>query len=379
MICTTNLNGQTIEHPDVSRLKIAVVSDAAPVRNGVGAYYFDLCEQLKRYVAQMVVFSPTIEDGRWEAGLVLPLPGDRTQKLCVPVPWSLQRELNLLKPDIVLVPTPGVYGLLGTCLANRMNVPVLAGFHTSFEHLTDLYWQGSIRGWAVRKYFERSNTYLFKTASSVLVNSQAMVPLSKRLGASSVKLIGTPIPIAFSHYPLKPYHGRLSRVLFAGRLAAEKNIDAVIQAARQLPKLNFSIAGDGPFRAVVEKVADELPNLDYIGWLDRDQLRDQVDAHDALVLPSYFESFGSIALEAMSRRRIVVVSRGCGIAQWPELAKGLCVMRDSERLEKTLSRIGRMSLQERTGIAGSAYHSAGRFNQRVIKHWCELLLNAVKR
>lgn len=373
-----NLKRQSFAHLRVSRLKVAVISDAAPVRNGVGAYYFDLTEQLKPYVARIAVFSPTIEDGRWEAGLVLPLPGDRTQKLCVPVPWSLQRELNVLKPDVILVPTPGVYGLLGTYLAGRMGVPVLAGFHTSFEHLTDLYWRGSVRGWAIRKYFERSNAYLFKNASSVLVNSSAMVSLSKRLGASSVKLIGTPIPIAFSHYPLKPYEGAFRRILYAGRLAAEKNIEAVLQTARFMPELHFTIAGDGPLRFTVEKAAGELLNVNYIGWLDRDVLRDEVDTHDALVLPSHFESFGSIALEAMSRRRLVVVSDGCGISQWSELAAGLCIMRRKEALWRTFSRIDKMSPQKRIGMAEQAYQAADHFNQRVIRHWCELLSKAVK-
>lgn len=379
MIRLTNFTGQATDHPDVSRLKVAVISDAAPVRNGVGAYYHDLCEQLKQYVAQIAVFSPKIENGKWAGGVVLPLPGDRTQKLCIPVPWSLRRDLDHLRPDIVLVPTPGAYGLMGTFLASRMGVPVLAGFHTSFEQLTDLYWQGSIRGWAIRKYFERSNAYLFKNAAGVLVNSEAMVPLSRRVGASTVQLIGTPISVAFSRHPLTPYHGGFKRLLFAGRLAAEKNINAVIHAAKVLPDMQFSIAGDGPLRSTVVKVAGELPNLEYIGWLDRVRLREQMDGHDALMLPSHFESFGSIALEAMSRKRMVVVSRGCGIAQWPELAGGLCIIKAQESLAETLSRIAAMPAQWRIAMANNAYRSANRFNQRVLDHWCALLLTTVKR
>ncbi|MEX2365774.1 MAG: hypothetical protein WD601_04165, partial [Pseudohongiellaceae bacterium] len=72
-------------------LKIVVLSDAAPSRNGVGAYYQDLVEQLSSKVGQIKMVSPVIRDGKWHGGLVLPLPGDKTQKLCLPNILKLKR------------------------------------------------------------------------------------------------------------------------------------------------------------------------------------------------------------------------------------------------------------------------------------------------
>ncbi|WP_051234493.1 glycosyltransferase [Marinimicrobium agarilyticum] len=358
-------------------LRVAVISDAAPGRNGVGAYYQDLLEQLGPQMSEVQLFSPTVENGRWRTGLALPLPGDRTQKLCVPNPWALKRALRRLRPQVVVVATPGPYGLLGVRLARRAGIPVLAGFHTSFEQLTQLYWQGSWRGRLVHSLFERSHRYLFAGARSVLGNSRDMLELAERMGAPATGLIGTPISAEFALTERRPYGGELERVLFAGRLAAEKNLEAVVDAASAHPSVQFSIAGDGPLRARMAAAAEALPNLKLLGWLDRAALRAEVDHHDLLLLPSHFESFGTIALEAMARERLVLVSSGCGIVQWPSLRSGLSIIHPEESAASALQRLREKTAPQRRELAQTAAGLALSLNERCLAHWCELLRHTV--
>lgn len=358
-------------------LRVAVVSDAAPGRNGVGAYYQDLLEQLSPQLERVALFSPRVEGGRWRAGLALPLPGDRTQKLCIPNPWSLRRALRELAPHVIIVATPGPYGLFGVRLAQSLGIPVLAGFHTAFEQLTALYWQGSWRGRLVHELFDRSHRYLFARAHSVLGNSQDMLQLAERMGAASTGLIGTPICAEFSATPRRPYGGQLRRVLFAGRLAAEKNLEAVIEAARVHRDIVFSIAGDGPEQRSLARAAKAYRNLRLLGWLDRQALRAEVDHHDVLLLPSHFESFGTIALEAMARERLVVVSAGCGITQWPELRPGLTLIAPEHSAANALTELRAQTPAQRRERARSAATVADALNQRCVAHWCELLTHTV--
>ena len=125
----------------LKRLRVLAISDAAPSRNGAGAYYLDLLEHMKGKVKEARLFSPTInENGKWQAGLVLPLPGDKTQKLCFPNIFRLNKMFKDMQPDIVVIATPGIYGITGAWLARRHKVPYLTGMHTSFEQLTELYW-----------------------------------------------------------------------------------------------------------------------------------------------------------------------------------------------------------------------------------------------
>ena len=358
-------------------LRVAVVSDAAPGRNGVGAYYQDLMEQLAPELERIVLFSPRVEGGRWRAGLALPLPGDRTQKLCIPNPWALRQALRELAPQVMIVATPGPYGLLGARLAKSLGIPVLAGFHTAFEQLTELYWQGSWRGRLVHRLFDRSHRYLFARSRSVLGNSRDMLELAQRMGAPSTGLIGTPISAEFACTPRRPYGGQLRRVLFAGRLAAEKNLAAVIEAARVHRDMVFSIAGDGPLRRELTDAARACPNLRLLGWLDREALRAEVDDHDLLLLPSHFESFGTIALEAMVRERLVMVSSGCGITQWPELCPGLTIIDPSQSAAEALTQLRARTPAERRERACTAAQVASALNERCLAHWCELLTHTV--
>lgn len=363
--------------PKIKDIRIAIVSDAATERNGVGTFYVDLAEHLRKHGAQVTILNPRVENGKWKSGLVFPLPGDKTQKLCFPNPISLYRQLDDSQPDLVFIATPGVYGVVGCWLADRMGVPLIAGFHTSFEQLTELYWEKTWKGKFVHACFRMANLFIFGRCSTVLANSADMVEQARNAGADEPKLVTTPISPIFMSYPVKPFSGAVKRVLFAGRLAPEKNISSIAEAAARFPHIEFTLAGDGPLRDEVRIMERRLPNLTCLGWLNRESLRDQIDRHDALILPSHFESFGTIALEAMARRRLVVVSRGCGISAWPEYRDGLCIM-DAKDLCGTLERLSGMTPNVLDALAESAWQTATRANRDALRQWLGLIVDLVR-
>ncbi len=367
-----------VEALGIEDLRLAIASDAAPERNGVGAYYEDLIGYLKPRVSQIELFSPTIEDGVWNAGVVLPMPGDTTQKLCFPNVYTLRRDLADLDPHVMIIPTPGVYGVSGAFLAARRGIPVLTGFHTSFEQLAELYWHGSLTGRVFLQYIDKTHRYLIRKSAAVMVNSSDMEAEARSIGARDVVRIGTPLSRLFATHPVAPYGGDFGNLLFAGRLAAEKNIASIVEAARQLPSLTFRIAGDGPLRATVEAAAHELPNVHYLGWLSREELRDQVDACDGLLLPSHFESFGTIALEAMSRNRVVIVSRAAGITDWEPLTCGLEIIGDGG-LIASLKRLIEIGADGRRALAQRAHDAAHGFNEENLRGWEDLLVEIANR
>jgi glycosyltransferase involved in cell wall biosynthesis len=165
----------------------------------------------------------------------------------------------------------------------------------------------------------------------------------------------------------------MDRVLFAGRLAPEKNIDLIVEAARRLPEVEFLIAGDGPLRAWVHDQCRGLANLTQVGWVRRARIMDLIDSVDALILPSQVESFGTIALEAMARARTVLVSSACGILSWDLLARGLFPIRDDEHLADALERVRATDPAIRTRKARIARESAIEINRRNLDHWIAVL------
>ena len=352
--------------------RVVVVSDAAPERNGVGSYYADLIEHLTDRFVSLTLIAPTHGDNKIPQWGAIALPGDRTQSLVIPSPWAFNQTLVKHQPHVVIIATPGPYGILAGMAARRYGARIIFGLHTDYEALAGLYWRRTF-GLINRLGMAMVNRVLFYQAALVVSNSQPMHALAKRKGARQAKRVQTPIPRAFIDTPVTALNTPPQRVLFVGRLAAEKRVEAVLEAAKNHPTLAFVIAGEGPLREQVESAAQALPNLTYAGWLTRDGIRDALDATDLLVLPSQVEAFGTVALEAMARGRITLVSAGCGIADWPAFADGLEVMHNDEPLTGAIERLINQAPEQLAQRADQGRYQAHQMAADCVDHWAGLI------
>ncbi len=104
------------------------------------------------------------------------------------------------------------------------------------------------------------------------------------------------------------------KVLFVGRLDRQKGVDVLIEAARTLEDtLNVRIVGE----AVVRKGAkpEDSQNISYLGWLDEEGITAQMRACDLVAMPSRWEGFGLVALEAMRLGKQVIASSVGGLKE----------------------------------------------------------------
>ena len=361
------IEAKNASHPDAGRLRVAIFSDALPERNGAGAYYEDLAAQLGPRLGALQLFRPVVKKRLLR--FALPLPGDPTQKLITPNLLRIHRQFRALRPHLVVAVTPGPFGLLGFQYARRSGCGFLTGFHTHFEGLCELY-GNSLVFRAAQRYLEAVNGLLCRNSDAVLVNNAGLRQTVERLGARRVEVVGTPLAQAFLDTPPVPRSGPLRQVLFAGRLAPEKNIPAIIEAARALPQVRFVLAGDGPLRARLEAAARDHANLVLTGWLDRTVLSDEMDAADLLILPSHMETFGTVALEAMARGRPALVAEAAGIHYWPTLQPALLTLGDGQSLAEALRGIPPNALARKGAAARAAAES---LNARNLDQWLELV------
>lgn len=370
-------------------LRVAVLSDAVPGRNGVGTYYDDLAQHLADHVERVELLCPPRRDEGMDGesgeggaeeeagagGLGIPMPGDPTQRLYLPPVTRVWRRMTELRPHVILAGTPGAYGLLGLLKAGRRNVPFCYAHHTELSKLADLYWTGPF-GRIFHRILARWNASFIRRARTVMVHNEELVETVREMGARRVELVGTPMSKSFLDGPVPPLDAGMERVTFVGRLAPEKELGQIVDAAVAHSELRFRIVGDGPLREKLEAEVAKRPNLEMVGWVDRSRVREILDESDVLVLPSRYETFGTVALEAMARGRLTVVSSRCGIAHWPDLAAGLFPMEPDENLAHALNRLRALSPDRRKELADRGRAAAVSRTADTVSHIASVLGDA---
>lgn len=108
-----------------------------------------------------------------------------------------------------------------------------------------------------------------------------------------------------------------SVLLTLSRYHTSKALDILIRALVDLPGVYAWLAGDGPERSVLEKLAQDLGVADrvrFLGWrTDRAAL---LQAADICIFTSRYEPFGTVFVQAWQQKRPVIVSDADGPSQF---------------------------------------------------------------
>jgi colanic acid/amylovoran biosynthesis glycosyltransferase len=112
-------------------------------------------------------------------------------------------------------------------------------------------------------------------------------------------------------------------IVCVGRLCEQKGQLLLLEAAKTLSEegIDFTLvlAGDGEMRAEIETFIDDhrlRENVRITGWISNEQVRNELRAARALVLPSFAEGLPVAIMEAMALGRPVISTLIAGI---PEL------------------------------------------------------------
>jgi glycosyltransferase involved in cell wall biosynthesis len=360
--------------PSVLPIRIVVVSDALVERNGVGTYYQDLVQQVTDRVDRISLIAPAAGRRTDHERFSLPMPGDATQSLAYPNVGRLEQLILDQDPHVVVIPTMGPYAYHALRIARRHGLGVCVAQHTDVEALVAIYWKRPVAV-VFRRLLQAINNWFIRRADLVATMNVDSLNDATRRGARCARQVGTMVPTSFIWTPHQPLKMDPPRVIFLGRLAAEKGIEQLLDAARELRRFQFCVGGDGPLRGRVVRHAARLPNLTFVGWLSRPEVSTMIDAADILVLPSRLESFGTVALEAMVRRRLVLLGPECGVTQWPELAHALFTIGEDEGLADALRRVAGLPRRRQESIASDGWVAANKFNEQTIHEWLEVFMN----
>jgi len=104
---------------------------------------------------------------------------------------------------------------------------------------------------------------------------------------------------------------RGGHALYAGRFARGKGIATLLEAWRGLHRdVPLRLAGDGPLRPLVQRAAENIPNVEYLGFLANEEVLAEMKKAAFLVFPSrLYEQFPMVLAEAFAAGLPVVTSR----------------------------------------------------------------------
>lgn len=102
--------------------------------------------------------------------------------------------------------------------------------------------------------------------------------------------------------------------LYVGRLSAEKGLDLLLSAIKEVDA-SLVIIGEGETLSLVKKTASQLGNqkINILGWLDEQKMDEQIQICDAIILPSkVMETAGIVILEAARLAKPSIVANQGG-------------------------------------------------------------------
>jgi len=140
------------------------------------------------------------------------------------------------------------------------------------------------------------------------------------------------------------------KILFVGRLDEQKGFDILVKAIEPLrQKVSLRVVGEAVLTDDSRAVS-ALNDVEFLGWKTESEIQGQLAVADVVVMPSRWEGFGLVAIEAMRAGKAVIASHVGGL---PEVILDgetgfLVPSGDSQSLRKailkvdteTLSRLG---------------------------------------
>ena len=265
--------------------KIVLVTDAwRPQVNGVVRVLDALIPLLTARGYSVTV----IEPGQF---MTVPLPSYPEIRLALFSKHRVKKMLKKLEPDAVCIVTEGPLGWAARSVCREQGIPFSTWYHSHFQLYVDVRLRGLLTPiYALIRRFHAA-------AAVTMVSTES---LKRELeSAGFTHLVVMPLGVDTELFtrtsaPMLPEFPSPVFVYFS-RLAPEKSPEEFMKLKLPGTKL---VIGDGPLRKSLEKKYGH--NHLFVGYKREQELVDWLSKVDVFVFPSRTETFGLVALEALS-------------------------------------------------------------------------------
>lgn len=205
-------------------------------------------------------------------------------------------------------------------LAEFFDVPLVSTIHATEA--------GRHSGWVagpVSRQVHALESWLVRESDSLITCSASMREEITALfgpGLAEISVIRNGIDVHGWPFASRRAHPGPARLLYFGRLEYEKGVHDAIAALPRIrrthPGTTLTIAGDGTQQDFLVEQARRhkvRKAVTFVGRVDHSQLLDLLHTVDAAVLPSLYEPFGIVALEAAAAGTPLVTSTAGGLGE----------------------------------------------------------------
>jgi glycosyltransferase involved in cell wall biosynthesis len=234
----------------------------------------------------------------------------------------IKREiLSSFNPDIIHSHLVYPAGFLGTILQRRMKIP---GVITEHSRISNYF----------RSWFHR------KCVSFSLMKASGLVAVSESLKTEIVNMSERPVTVIYNFvdvagFNMVSHHESIINIGFLGGLGNNnKGLDLLINAISRLDKDSYRlhIGGKGKLMEKYMRFAEESgidQSCIFYGEIPREQIAEFYSKLDLFVLPSRYETFGIVLIEAMACGIPVIATRCGGPEEIVSKNTGLLIAKES--------------------------------------------------
>ncbi|HCT9095973.1 MULTISPECIES: glycosyltransferase [Serratia] len=228
---------------------------------------------------------------------------------------KLITNVYTLKPDVVHLHSTfaGVIGRIVIFLMYPLRRPKVIYCPHAFSFLM----QGRSR---YNNYFSKVERLLLPFTDAVICVSQFEKDKAVEYGFTPEKLHvvynGVPEAEPLSKNMSNPYPEGKFNLLFVGRFDFQKGFDIFEKIMPILADNNCHLTAVGGAVHDSNFIPEKLPATTFTGWLSSDELKPYFEYADVLIIPSRWEGFAMVPLEAMSYG-VPVIASNC--TSFPEM------------------------------------------------------------
>ncbi|QAY68442.1 glycosyltransferase family 1 protein [Paenibacillus protaetiae] len=273
-------------------------------------------------------------------------------RMALPNPRYIRKALQDFQPTMVHVATPFNLGLCGIHYAKKLNLPLMASYHTNFDRYLPFYnlqWMEKLL-WRYMNWFHQDCSQIFVPTHSV---RNELIERGWQADRLSIWSRGIDTSRFHDQADVGQWKEQLGIdkdayvVLYAGRMAPEKQVDVAVQAFNQFRqritgKAVLVLAGDGPSAPAIKELArKEGIEARFAGFQQQEALQQYYAAADVLLFPSPTETFGNVVLEAMACGTPVICANKGGVTDTVQHGKTgfLCEAGHSSDFADALERL----------------------------------------